>query len=284
MKKNINYIFGSLLLIIILIPQITFASWWNPFSWFTKQPQAEQTTPATNKPIIIKTDTTTPITTPKSATSSAKKITKTDNQLCVEQFGLHNYSTGVKNANGGLTCQCENNYTWTGKQCILTPPKTIPTPVTQNPPTLNTAVSQQQNTNISPPLPTPAGTLCNGKYYSSCSTGNDFICPSSGGEAFCQPSQGQKLAVLQAQLQMYQNELVPVDAEIQKYQNQYNQQCSNTSGIWTSRALGEQGQENILQASQCASLSQALLSATQQKTPILNQINYIQQQISNLQY
>lgn len=34
------------------------------------------------------------------------------------------------------------------------------------------------------------GTFCNGGYWDSCPAGQDFICPSSGGEAYCQSSQG----------------------------------------------------------------------------------------------
>jgi len=40
-KKGINMGLVSLLMAVILIPQITFASWWNPFSWFGRD---EQTT------------------------------------------------------------------------------------------------------------------------------------------------------------------------------------------------------------------------------------------------
>lgn len=124
--KNTKYILGSFLLIVTLTPQITFASWWNPFTWFNKQPKTEQTTPAVSGSLTIPNNTTAPTTTPKQTVNSPKKTTKTDNQLCIEQFGLHNYSTGVKNATGGLTCLCESNYTWTGKKCVLTPPETTP--------------------------------------------------------------------------------------------------------------------------------------------------------------
>src|ERR1035437_6156516 len=111
--------FLALFLLTFIVPSIAFASWWNPFTWFQKQPQTEQTTPVVSNPVIIPTNANTPTITPKTVASSVKKVAKTDNQLCIEQFGLHTYSTGVKNAKGGLTCQCENNYTWTGKQCIF---------------------------------------------------------------------------------------------------------------------------------------------------------------------
>lgn len=41
MNKKINIGLMALLITIVLIPQITFASWWNPISWFSKD---EQTT------------------------------------------------------------------------------------------------------------------------------------------------------------------------------------------------------------------------------------------------
>lgn len=42
--KNIKPVLFSFLIAIILIPQITFASWWNPFSWFKKKIEAPQIT------------------------------------------------------------------------------------------------------------------------------------------------------------------------------------------------------------------------------------------------
>lgn len=260
----------SLLLVVFIIPSIAFASWWNPFSWFTKQSQTVQTTLPVNGSIIINTDTKEQKTISASV-NNKKKITTNNTEKkstsvstpVVSQIVAPPVYDVCKNIEGIQTIAPSGMYVDNGN-CL---------PVVSN----NT---QQQTTNVPPP--TPTGTLCNGKYYSSCSTGNDFICPSNGGGAFCQPSQSQKLAVLQAQLQMYQNELPPIDAEIQKYQNQSDSQgCSD---IHITLQLGEQGQANLLKSQNCLAISQAENSAIQQKTPILNQISYIQQQIFNLSY
>jgi len=42
MNKKINIGLVTLLVAIILVPQITFASWWNPLSWFSKEKQVEE--------------------------------------------------------------------------------------------------------------------------------------------------------------------------------------------------------------------------------------------------
>lgn len=41
-NKKISIGIIALLLVITLAPQVTFASWWNPFSWFKKTPKVEQ--------------------------------------------------------------------------------------------------------------------------------------------------------------------------------------------------------------------------------------------------
>ena len=51
-----------------------------------------------------------------------------------------------------------------------------------------TSVESTQNDNIVKATSAPANsTLCNGTYYSACAAGNDLVCPSNGGAAYCQP-------------------------------------------------------------------------------------------------
>lgn len=49
---------------------------------------------------------------------------KTDNQICVSDYGSHSYATGEKNATGEPVCDCESGYTWdsTKTSCVITPP------------------------------------------------------------------------------------------------------------------------------------------------------------------
>ena len=53
MKKTKNILIGFLL-IILLVPSVSFASWWNPFSWFEEKNKIEITSEiSTSTPIII---------------------------------------------------------------------------------------------------------------------------------------------------------------------------------------------------------------------------------------
>ncbi len=52
---------------------------------------------------------------------------------------------------------------------------------------LSAATQVQQQNNYSTNT-VPKGTYCNGTYYSSCPASYDFICPASGGSAYCQPT------------------------------------------------------------------------------------------------
>ena len=49
---------------------------------------------------------------------------KTNNQICKDKYGSYSYSTGVKNADGGLVCNCQDGYTWNSTQtlCVVAPP------------------------------------------------------------------------------------------------------------------------------------------------------------------
>jgi curved DNA-binding protein CbpA len=50
--------------------------------------------------------------------------TKTDNEICTDNYGSHSYATGDKNKDGGLVCDCKSGYVWDDKQtaCIIAPP------------------------------------------------------------------------------------------------------------------------------------------------------------------
>jgi hypothetical protein len=63
MKNKLNVIF-VILVAFVLVPQIALASWWNPFSWFKKNPQPVEQPIAqiqpTNIPVVVDTKITTP--------------------------------------------------------------------------------------------------------------------------------------------------------------------------------------------------------------------------------
>lgn len=251
---------NKVLIIIVLgflIPQVTFASWWNPFSWFTQEPKQEikqATTTATfqinDLPTIPK-----PSTNTKSKKTSIvdqssnfiKEISQPKQDKVVQPSTFTTADGSVVDSNGNILSKSQQSV--------------VQTPIANS-------------------------TLCNGIYYSTCSIGNDLVCPTNGGKAYCQISQQQEqtnkaqtLAYLQSQLQMYQNELIPIQDEAQNYQNQWNNAgCSNISQFLT-QATGEQGQQALQKSSNCAAISQAKLSTTQQMTPIYDAIKVIQQKI-----
>lgn len=49
---------------------------------------------------------------------------KTNNQICRNNYGLHTYATGNKNADGGPECDCQTGYAWNSIKttCVVAPP------------------------------------------------------------------------------------------------------------------------------------------------------------------
>jgi hypothetical protein len=53
---------------------------------------------------------------------------------------------------------------------------------------------------------TPRAILCNGAYYSSCGIGIDFVCPTGGGKAYCQPrASAQSVAPIEQNKTYFEN-------------------------------------------------------------------------------
>ena len=149
-------------------------------------------------------------------------------------------------------------------------------------------LSQQQ-------VPPPNSNLCNGVYYTSCPSGQDVVCPSNGGKAYCQNSpqqlqanlaaqNTQLIANLETQLQSYQNNLAQIKTSIADVDSKFNQQ--NCPSILTAPLEFQQGAAQVQTTenlSICYSLAQEKTSFTQEEAPILNQISYIQNEIYTLQ-
>ncbi|MEI8328048.1 MAG: hypothetical protein WCG02_02830 [Candidatus Taylorbacteria bacterium] len=159
--KNPQKIFTLVIIGALIIPQVTFAAWWNPATWgifsfiFHTQPQVQT---------II------------TATSSGERSA---------DISPNNTLSDVNTS----TTTDENHAP------IVTAPikKTVKnvTPTASTPP----ATVQPQ----SPRQVQPTGSLCNGTYYSSCPTGQNLICPQTG-SAYCQvPQQPTQQPVVQQQ-------------------------------------------------------------------------------------
>lgn len=136
--------------VLLIIPQITSAAWWNPFTWLARNPApiVQEVTPS-NRTEVKKnytfTNTPTPpsikkkIETPKpvvkkitkeaptpAPTATPVKIQKNEQQICEDTFGTSVVYSGQKNANGSPVCDCLSGYKWNSNQtsCVVVPVKT----------------------------------------------------------------------------------------------------------------------------------------------------------------
>ncbi len=259
--------------ILLVFPSMAYASWWNPLTW--------NWNPVSWVAVIMG-DTNTQSQTPSKATIATTSIATTTPNLKPSDN-----SVGTKSSAADTRPQASKP----------------PTPVkitANNEPVITVAPPQTpQNTQSQPtshaPTPTPPstnvcnGTLCNGLCYNACPAGQDFICPAGGGHAYCQLSQQQQEANLEAQkqqelaqlesaLQSWENELAAPNNQIQQIQNEMNQdQCSAAPNL--SGAGGEQGLEQIQQAQTCASLADEIINVQNGEVPAENEIAYIQREI-----
>lgn len=147
----------------LIVPQITFAAWWNPLSWgifssfFHNNTQTiEVTSIASSTDQISTTNTNDSVTevvpvvpTPPAIKSSIKSVPrvsvpivvppppvsaqtsvptppKSDNQICSDTYGVNSSYTGQRGTNGGPICGCNTGYQWNSGQtsCVAVPAKT----------------------------------------------------------------------------------------------------------------------------------------------------------------
>ena len=74
---------------------------------------------------------------------------KSNYQICKDKYGNNSVWSGKLNDKGGALCDCIQGFVWNanGTTCVIQ---------------------------------TPSGTLCNGKYWSTCPVGQNFYCPPTG--------------------------------------------------------------------------------------------------------
>lgn len=283
MKK---YILISLL-IILIVPSIALASWWNPFSWFNgwNFNKIETTTDYSTQKITVPNITTTndisnkviippaPIkpntlpvaekTTPQKDTTQPKQVPQVVPSVVTSpQQPIVSGCTSIQgySASTGISCSGDNS-------CI------------------NGSFFDKNTGSCINYL-----TYCqkqNGSNASYDSINNNCVCKTgyvinSAGTGCQIPTPNPKLVALQSQLQMYQNELASGQAEIQKYQNQLDSQNCSTFDFGATQ--GQQASQQLAKSQICLSIQQAISQILQQDTPIVNQISYIKQEISNLGY
>ncbi|MDE2079600.1 MAG: hypothetical protein KGI73_04425, partial [Patescibacteria group bacterium] len=95
----------------------------------------------------------------------------------------------------------------------------------------------------------PNSTLCSGTYYSQCSTGQDFVCPSNGGKAYCQPTPASSASQSQQ------------EAKLQPFKDSFFQNIQNIETKCRSANTG-------LQVPTCEQAESQLLSILQQEAII----------------
>lgn len=98
------------------------------FGWAIFSESSDTSTDSTYTPPVVSTDSTVvpPIITTPTVKDDAPIVlnVKTNNQICVSDYGSHSYATGDKNADGGPVCDCKSGYTWdtTKTSCVVAPP------------------------------------------------------------------------------------------------------------------------------------------------------------------
>ena len=322
MNKTYKFVL-TLLFVSLILPNLAFASWWNPFSWsiFHKAVKTEvvnvktpTVTPDIDAIIKAKVDAQVKATLEAKANNDAKiaqqkadeqtKIknlpTKTDDQICEESFGSNSVYTGQKN-NTSPICDCKTNYvfnkentscithnescaeSWTNSGwdgTFTNDGKYNCSCVTGYEWNNDRTLCQIKQTQIQQ----QSGTLCNGKYWNACPTGQNLICPQSG-NAYCQDPQLEQqkndaINKLESQLQSYQNNITQLN-------NQITQLDSCISSPPTSLNF-QQGQAGLLQQMnldkcnanvQAASSLQLEIGSIQQAESLIQQrINLLKSQ------
>ena len=148
--------FLVLSLIVVIIPSVAFASWWNPFSWsifhgnntktqiienkmpepISKNSNATTTTSTSSPKTVIKivpTNSTVKkvetVSTPKAVNTTTSTPKETSDQFCARVFGINSMWNGTEsNDQSNKICGCKTGYQWndTQTQCISVP--VVPSP------------------------------------------------------------------------------------------------------------------------------------------------------------
>ncbi len=147
---------------ILLIPQVTFASWWNPFTWNifggTVKTQVQQIGVATTTVKIANQD---------FATSTKKISNVNKNHQFTKKTSNFVIATTTTNSNISTTTVAASS--------ISIETNSTSTIQTQSNTQSTTTIAEVQNT-----------VLCNGSNYSPvCPTGQHFFCPTNGSTAQC---------------------------------------------------------------------------------------------------
>jgi len=297
----------------VLVPSVAFASWWNPTSWFPDK--SEYSTVSVSKvwwnpiswfqkgkaldindrpPVQNPTD----ITKGNSSLVSSPKEIRPKIQNTVPPIIPNSQKEKVET--GTISKDTTNIDVQTTRTCMNGVVISVNDVCTKVCPDGETVLEKLQCKN--PPTSTvqnSKGVLCNGTYWSACPLGQDFVCPATG-NAHCQTSQSQQmqenlaiktsaLEKLQTQLQIYKNQYADQYNEVSRIKNQYDQlnqemntklENVSTSGSWTSRALGEQGQIKNQYAANLSSISETYYKATQLLSFIQGEITDIQQRVN----
>jgi len=164
--RGVSATLSTCFLILLIVPQVAFAAWWNPFTWgifsfLKKTPSHEQTT-----------------TTPNTSTKDWSVLANTENEMTVsndekskgvvehEEKEKVQVPSDTTLCNGTPYTHCPSDQKFvcpkTGKAYCEIPPQVIPKTVSPN--TL----------------------ICNGKEWLACPHDHNFYCPTQG-DAQCIP-------------------------------------------------------------------------------------------------
>lgn len=159
---KIKYFIGIILTVIVITPSITFASWWNPFTWFhfSKIEKIETIQIATSTTQVIATTTSTSTVVNPTTTKITNKIkevekvppqanhqicqsgfiwdeqkgicaitaTATNAQKCEYYYGVNSIWSGNLNNSGAPICSCKTGWVMNKENtiCVLIPVPVVP--------------------------------------------------------------------------------------------------------------------------------------------------------------
>ncbi len=145
------------LIIIMVFPSVSFAAWWNPFSWIGRRPAPVSAPIIKSQPI-------------EASATVAPTRKKESLPKAVDAAPVKSVKAVIKEQKKSDVSPAQA----LGAMALITVPASQPHAMV-------------------PIVPAaPIGTLCNGTYYTKCPDSQDFVCPSAG-SAYCQLPPQQQL-------------------------------------------------------------------------------------------
>jgi len=257
---------------VLLVPSLTYAAWWNPFTWKPATWFSEDS--SREKPPLNQAMSTVNSVTGTSSRDTATKTFYTQSGVNVRScpaitckvigvFGVNSSFTWERpmtidelpqwveatmdqgDYDRGVNPQYKVGYiskiNLGRNQVVVQDNKSVPTAAGTLSTTDSKASGQQNLADRASPLPVPNLTpadsiLCNGTYWTQCPTGQDFVCPASG-NAYCRLPQQQTNLLQQnpvvQETTSRAKKLEEIDRQVSNVKLQYQRDLQNLQNTLT---------------------------------------------------